>query len=207
MKSIKHVNVGTVGHVDHGRMLQYTGRRNYLNIAGDWSGDQQYIRGIRNPFEPECIYWSNGLVYVGGRIIHDLTCRVTTIETIIDDAVPTSDQLGHYMASRYKGKFFWALEETVGKPLDIEKLVMQDVYMRDVFFVSNNEKLLNSDRRSVIPTRKAIAWAFQLLYWNDDLMKKMAGVTDGVVPQVDPSFPVFPGSRLDKLTDEGKWDA
>lgn len=167
MKSIKHVNVGTVGHIDHGRMLQYTGRRSYLDIAGDWDGRQQYVRRLPNPFEPEWIYWDSGLVYVGGRIIHDLTHSLTAIEP------DTQGEL--VLTGPHKGKLYWALEDTISKPLDIGKL-LGDPYMNDVFFESNTKKKLVADRKSVIPSRKSIQWAIEMRNWKDKDLFKILGM-------------------------------
>lgn len=183
MKSIKHVNVGTVGHVDHGRMLQYTGRRSYLDVAGDWDGKQQYMRRLPNPFQPEWIYWWEGLIYVGGRVVQDLRIyevKKPAEEGLVCDSIsPVEehsseyDQLKKIMASRMskRGISGKVMSPEVLKTIE-EFLSPQSVKIRPALVLRE----IDRDRRTVIPSRKSIQWAIEMTHWKDKDLFKILGM-------------------------------
>lgn len=197
----KVVNVGTVGHIDHGT-------RGYAPDMDDISWSTPHVKSYYNPFKPECIYWWEGLIYVGGRIIHNLRIHEVNnraaggAEEGLIVAKPEADAFQQALARRMnKGFSGKRMPPEVIKTIE-NFLSPQPMKVQPAFI----EREFERDRRTVVPTRKAIAWAIQLMVWNDDAMKKLAGVgrNDVYVRYVAPPFP---GSKHDKLTDEGKWDA
>lgn len=209
----KVVNVGTVGHIDHGT-------RGYAPDMDDISWSTPHVKSYYNSLHPECIYWWEGLIYVGGRIIHNLRIHEVnnraaggTEEGLIvakpDIDCDSITDLSALETNQFKDRIVARLNKGAGKtmPPEISKAIEaflspQPMKVQPAFI----EREFERDRRTVIPTRKAIAWAIQLMVWNDDAMKKLAGVgrNDVYVRYVAPPFP---GSKHDKLTDEGKWDA
>jgi len=196
----KVVNVGTVGHVDHGR-------RGHNANPADYASSVPHVRSYYNPFKPECIYWWEGLIYVGGRIIHNL--RIHEVDNLAaggneEDLIANFNERDDNDIQPFLAR----LKKGAGKTIPPEVLKTIENFMSpqpmkvQPAFI---EREFQRDRRTVVPTRKAIAWAFQLLVWNEDAMKKMAGIGKQDV-YVRYEAPPFPGSKHDKLTDEGKWD-
>jgi hypothetical protein len=189
MKSIKHVNVGTVGHIDHGRVLRYTGRRNYLDVAGDWGGDQQYMRRLPNPFQPEWIYWLDGLVVVAGRVLHDANIydeeNPSGKRTIVDPGI-IHDEPPQFMLDGKGG--IRGMGNAIGKSsLVLEAVIAQWVpgYMSatdKVYRRQRNKERLIADRTSIIPSRKSIQWAIEMTHWKDKDLFKILGM-DQLVPK------------------------
>lgn len=163
------VNVGTVGHMD---------------IAGDWDGNQQYIRRKTNPFTPEWIYWWNGLIYVGGRVIHNLRIYEEVESPKAEDAL-----IVHEATSKGHSKEYDRLKEllvsrmkmgTVGGKMmptevvaEIESFLRpQPMKVRPMLIIRELER----DRRTVIPSRKAIQWAIEMTHWKDKDLFKILGM-------------------------------
>ena len=171
MKSIKHVNVGTVGHMD---------------IAGDWDGNQQYIRRKVNPFTPEWIYWWNGLIYVGGRVIHNLRIyeEVETPHAEIGTVFPACDSITETHSKDYnrlKQMLAYRMNKGAvgGKMMTGEVaeaiedfLRPQPMKIKPMLIIRELER----DRRTVVPSRKAIQWAIEMTHWKDKDLFKILGM-------------------------------
>jgi hypothetical protein len=182
MKSIKHVNVGTVGHVDHGRMLQYTGKRGYKSMVENYPSGIPYLTRRVNPFEPEWIYWWEGLIYVGGRVIHNLRIyedKKPPEEGVICDSIsPTEgrskeyEQIKKMLVSRMN-------KGTSGKAMPPEITSAIEDFLRPTGVKVNPIRIMHEyerDRRTVIPSRKSIQWAIEMTHWKDKDLFKILGM-------------------------------
>jgi hypothetical protein len=115
----QYPNVGTVGHVDHGL-------NGFIAPLEDYVGNMPYVTGHHNQSVPEWIFWSNGFIYVGGRIIHAVGLAVThmvDIEVMLvnpqyiqeelrldrESVIPTKLQIleGFVLAARRKRQEIW----------------------------------------------------------------------------------------------------
>lgn len=183
MKSIKHVNVGTVGHVDHGRMLQYTGERGYKSMVENYPSGMPYLTRRINPFQPEWIYWWEGLIYVGGRVIHNLRIyedKKPPEEGVICDSIsPTEGHSDKYkrlqelLVSRMK------MGPVGGKMMPTEVINEMERLLTHSPMKVNPIRIMHEyerDRRTVIPSRKSIQWAIEMTHWKDKDLFKILGM-------------------------------
>jgi hypothetical protein len=185
VKSIKHVNVGTVGHVDHGRVLQYTGRRGYTPNMEDISWYTPHIKHYGNPFQPEWIYWMDGLVCVAGRILHDAN--------IYDAENPsgkvTLDPGYSPMIINPKDKHYYALHDQKSHHLLNEFVAQCDPgYISDtdrVYRRERNKQRLVTDRKSIVPSRRSIQWAIEMRNWKDKDLFKILGMKQFTPAQLE----------------------
>jgi hypothetical protein len=171
MKSIKHVNVGTVGHVDHGRMLQYTGKRGYKSLAENYPASIPYIVRRINPFQPEWIYWWEGLIYVGGRVIHNLR--------IYEDKKPPEEGMICDSISPIEGrsKEYEQIKKMLVSRMNKGTSAIED-FLRPTGVKVNPIRIMHEyerDRRTVIPSRKSIQWAIEMMSWKDKDLFKLLG--------------------------------
>ena len=161
MKGIKHVNVGTVGHVDHERVLYYTGKPSYLEIPGGWSGNNAYIQCTPNPFAPEWIYWMDGLVIVAGRVVHD--AKIYGVEN--PSGQGDFDPGYSPMIVNPKGKHYYTQSENRLQDQKSHHLLNEFIAQSEVGYFSTqtrlarlerNNKRLEEDRLLVIPSKQQI---------------------------------------------------
>jgi len=188
MKSIKHVNVGTVGHVDHGRVLQYTGHKGYESMLADYPSNAPSITRYRNPFTPEWIYWWNGLIYVGGRVIHNLRIyeEVETPRAEVGKMFPACDSITETHSKDYhrlKQMLAYRMNKGAvsGKMMPSEVVESIEDFMRPTPMKIKPMLIireLERDRRTVIPSRGVIRWAIAMTQWDESAIMKIAGMTD-----------------------------
>jgi uncharacterized membrane protein YecN with MAPEG domain len=185
VKSIKHVNVGTVGHIDHGRVLMYSGERGYRSALENYPSNVPSIRWYTGTPRPEWIYWLDGLVYVGGRILHD-----SGIYNVENPSAQVAIDPGYTpMIINPKGKHYYALHDQKAHHLLNEFVAQCDpgylsatdmVYRRE-----RNKERLVADRKSIVPTRRAIQWAIEMRNWKDKDLFKILGMKQFTPAQLE----------------------
>lgn len=169
------VNVGTVGHIDHGR-------RGYRPNMADISWSTPHVKSYYNPFQPEWIYWWEGLIYVGGRVIHNLRIyedKKPPEEGVICDSIsPTEghskeyEQIKKMVVSRMN-------KGTSGKAMPPEITSAIEDFLRPTGAKVNPIRIMHEyerDRRTVIPSRKSIQWAIEMTHWKDKDLFKILGM-------------------------------
>ena len=180
MKSIKHVNVGTVGHIDHGRVLQYTGHRGYRSVVENYLSNTPYIERGVNYVVPEFIYWLDGLVVVAGRVLHD--AKIYDVENPSAAAAVVHEEPPQFMLDGKGGL------RSFGNALGKSSLVLDEFIAQcEIGYVSNETRLIRrdrnkarlvADRKSIIPSRGQIRWAISMTQWDESTIMKIAGMID-----------------------------
>jgi hypothetical protein len=144
------------------RMLAYTGRVNYkeayeMNNRYPNVGTIGHVDHSRHTYSilPELVDWNNGLVRVGGRIIHDLRVK--------EEVQPEHMIINPRRVSVMNELYMQSAHTDIGK---------------SVFF--QDQRLLE-DRRSVIPTKQQIA--IDIIY--NRRLKQMQAMRNAVVVKYD----------------------
>lgn len=187
MKSIKHVNVGTVGHIDYGRVLMYSGERGYRSALEDYPSSMPSIRWYTGTPQPEHIYWLDGLVVVAGRVLHDAGIYDNVENPSGKAALVDYPGIVHEEPPQFvldgKGGFR-SIRNIVGK----SSLVLDEFIAQcEMGYVSNETRLIRrdrnkarlvADRKSIIPSRGQIRWAISMMQWDESAIMKIAGMID-----------------------------
>jgi hypothetical protein len=157
----------------------------------DISWSTPHIKVYHNPFTPEFINCFNGLLYVAGRVVHDMDIyaevetpsgRGALIDglTILDYPGIIHDEPPQFMRGS-KGGIHGIGNLTSKSSLLLDEFIAQS----EIGYLSNqtklirregNKQLLVADRKSIIPSRRAIQWAIEMRNWKDKDLFKLLGM-------------------------------